>query len=274
MKRLTAIIFVLLANICLLAHAVIPHHHHDRMAVAIVDMAVAEQAHHEHLHDSHHSHDHHSHYHHSHNHQESHQHSSQSEECLISETLAVLTRSQEFGFGDDGVEVVNSRTLYPGMLRRCKEEKLFIASNTDTHGPTSQIWGRENDFFRTMTFVMAKECTEEAIKEALLKRRTIGYAGNHLVGEKMWLTEFLNAAVDCKLVGQSEKERTFLLTNNCSVPFTLRYTKAAYTLKPFHALRITLGRDAKGKYLKPAFEVVNMWIEDEKHPTIELELDK
>ncbi|MBQ4502433.1 MAG: hypothetical protein II986_02015 [Alistipes sp.] len=105
MKRVTAIIFVLLANISLLAHAVIPHHHHDRMAVAIVDMAAAaEQVHHEHSHDGHHSHDHHSHYHHSHNHHDNHQHGSQSEECLISETPAVLTRSQEVSFGDDGVD--------------------------------------------------------------------------------------------------------------------------------------------------------------------------
>lgn len=50
---------MLLANISLLAHAVIPHHHHDREAVAIVDMAAAtEQAHHQHSHGSHHSHDH------------------------------------------------------------------------------------------------------------------------------------------------------------------------------------------------------------------------
>lgn len=104
MKRVTAIIFVLLANISLLAHAVIPHHHHDRMAVAIVDMVATEQVHHEHSHDDSHSHDHHSHYHHSHNHHDNHQHGSQSEECLISETLAILTRSQEFSFGDDGTD--------------------------------------------------------------------------------------------------------------------------------------------------------------------------
>ena len=92
MKRLTAIFFVLLANISLLAHAVIPHHHHDRMAVAIVDMAAAaEQAHHEHSHDSSHFHDHHLHYHHSLNQQANHQHSSQSEECLISEPPPSVT---------------------------------------------------------------------------------------------------------------------------------------------------------------------------------------
>lgn len=35
MKRITAILFILLANICLLAYASIVHHHHNRMIVAI-----------------------------------------------------------------------------------------------------------------------------------------------------------------------------------------------------------------------------------------------
>ena len=121
----------------------------------------------------------------------------------------------------DGVECVNSSTLYPTTIRRCIDEKLFIAANTDTHRPASQIFSRDKEYFRTMTFIMAKECTEKAIKEALLKRRTIGYSGNHLFGEEKYLVEFLNEAIDCQIVSDNEKKghRAYLLTNKCSIPF-------------------------------------------------------
>jgi hypothetical protein len=38
MKRSVSIIFLLLANVFLLAHAVVPHHHHDSMPVAVLDL--------------------------------------------------------------------------------------------------------------------------------------------------------------------------------------------------------------------------------------------
>lgn len=105
MKRFTAIFFILLANICLLAHAVIPHHHHNRVAVAVVDVTnLFDHPHHAHGHS--HSHESpHSHYHHSHRNHESHQHDSHAEDCLISDGLFASFRSQGADLGwqnDDG----------------------------------------------------------------------------------------------------------------------------------------------------------------------------
>ena len=177
----------------------------------------------------------------------------------------------------DGVECVNSSTLYPTTIRRCIDEKLFIAANTDTHRPASQIFSRDKEYFRTMTFIMAKECTEKAIKEALLKRRTIGYSGNHLFGEEKYLVEFLNEAIDCQIVSDNEKKghRAYLLTNKCSIPFLLRRGNSIYKLAPFQSLRVTYGKDKNtGKYRLPKFTVDNMWHIDEKHPNIEVKVDK
>ena len=76
MKRSVSIMFLLLANVFLLAHAVVPHHHHDSMPVAVLDM----HGHH-HNHDSHHQdHD-------SHHHDASHHHDGP-ETCLISQAEA------------------------------------------------------------------------------------------------------------------------------------------------------------------------------------------
>ena len=177
----------------------------------------------------------------------------------------------------DGVEVVNGATLYPQMIDRCVDEKLFIVANTDVHRPSSQVWARDCGIFRTMTFVLAKECTEEAIKDALLKRRTIGYSANNLVGEECWLKEFINESVDCKLMDTKEKTeyRRFKLTNMCSVPFVLRRGKSVHVLKPFQSLQIKVTSDKKaGSFRNPKFVVDNMWTVGDKHPEFIIDIDK
>ncbi len=169
----------------------------------------------------------------------------------------------------DGVEAVNSTTLYPDIIGRCVEKKLFIAANTDAHKPTSHDWPANGEFFRTMTFVMAKECSEEAIKEALKECRTIGYSGNHLVGEHRYLSAFINAAVTCRVICQSEKQCTYSFTNNCSIPFMLRYKNNVYKLEPFKTLSFSFKKQSL-----PTFVVENMWHIDEQHPQVTLSIDK
>lgn len=177
----------------------------------------------------------------------------------------------------DAIEVINGTTLYPQMIDRCVDEKLTITASTDVHRPSSQNYPRGGDIFRTMTFIMAKECTETAIREALEKRRTIGYSANNLIGEEVWLKELLDAAVDCKLVEVNEKKghRAFQLTNTCSVPFILRRGSLVYNLRPFQSLRINISRNKKtGEFLKPEFVVDNMWTVGDKHPKFILKIDK
>ena len=173
----------------------------------------------------------------------------------------------------DGIEVINENDFYPKMLRRCAEENLFMVADSDTHHPTSQIWPRGGGIFRTMTVVLAKECSEKAIKEALLDHRTICYSGNHLAGEQKWLQEFFDAAVECKViaVNKEKKSRTCQLTNTCSVPLILRRNKSTYTLNPFQSIRLTV-TDKEGK--EPKFVVENMWIVDDQHPELTLKIDK
>ena len=177
----------------------------------------------------------------------------------------------------DGVEVVNGTTLYPQMIDRCIDEKLTIFANTDVHRPSSQVWARDCGIFRTMTFIFAKDLTEDAIKDALLKRRTIGYSANNLIGEEKWLKEFADAAIDCKIVSINEKKghRVFQITNTCSIPFRLRRLKSVYTLKPFESLRVRIGRNKDtGVYYKPQFIVENMWTAGDKHPNFIFTIDK
>ncbi len=176
----------------------------------------------------------------------------------------------------DGVEVVNGRTFYPHIVRRCIEEKLTMFANTDIHSLTYQSYALAGRH-RTMTLIFAKDLTEKAIKDAILKRRTIAYAGGCLIGEESWLADFLNAAVDCTLIKEDSKKgsRTYLLTNMSSITYSLRRGKTTYKLEPFKSLMVSFGKDKNsGKYVKPKFRVDNMWHVDYKHPNVELEIDK
>ncbi len=176
----------------------------------------------------------------------------------------------------DGVEIVNGTTFYPKMIRRAVEENLVMIGATDTHRPTSGQY-KDLGFFRTMTIIFAKELTEKAIKEAMLKRRTIAYSGGQLMGEERWLADFLNAAVDCRLVGVDDKEgvRSFTFTNKSSIPFRIRRGKIIYELEAFGSCVMKLGKNKKtGEYRTPRFLIDNMWQMDYKHPTVTFEIDK
>lgn len=177
----------------------------------------------------------------------------------------------------DGIEVANGFSFYPPIVRRSVEEKLFMVGGSDEHGETIRKYG-SCDVYRTMTLILAKELTEEAVKEALLKRRTITYTGGILIGEEKWLADYLNAAIDCRLLKVDAKsgERTFQFTNTTSITYNLTNgSKYVYELKPFQAVTVTFGKDKEsGKYLAPTFTVENMWHIDYQHPTITIEIDK
>ena len=176
----------------------------------------------------------------------------------------------------DGVEVVNGTMFYPPIVRRCIDENLAMFANTDLHNISYEGYASRGTH-RTMTLVLAKELTEKAIKDAILKRRTIGYAAGNLIGEESWLSELLNAAVDCRVVSIDEKKgtRTFQLINMSSISYTLRIRGRFYILEPFKTNMVVLGKE-KGseQFTAPKFPVENMWIADHKHPVIELEIDK
>ena len=176
----------------------------------------------------------------------------------------------------DGIEVANGYRFYPQMLDRCVDENLIIFGNTDAHDLIEHKYSTTG-CFRTMTIVLAKECTEKAIKKALLKRRTIVYSGGDLIGEEKWLTELLNASVDCRLAKVYEKKgsRTFALTNMSSFTYRLRYGKVVYELEPFKTTFVSLGKNKQtGEYRPLKLRVENMWVTNYKHPSIEIKLDK
>ena len=167
----------------------------------------------------------------------------------------------------DGVEIMNGDEFYPTVVKRALEEGLFMAANTDIHGSTTMDYVAQGHR-RNMTFILAKENSPEAIREALLSHRTLAYSFGTLAGEEPLVKEFFQACVRVEIFHvNKEGRRALRLVNNTSMDWVIQFGKAnPVRLRPFtsHIVRV-----AKQHGL--ACKVLNAWVPTKgDHPTIQL----
>ena len=168
----------------------------------------------------------------------------------------------------DGVEITNGSSFYPEIVRRCVEKKLYMVSATDIHAATSNVYGQQN-FYRDMTLIFAKDKSEKSLKKALLSQKTLGYCGGNIIGEESLLAKFFQASVKADYVGLTKKGDVKInLTNSTSFDYYLVYNGVKIDLPAFRTIPVTI----KGE--KAIFTVENMIHMDYQHPTVELKLNK
>ena len=94
-----------------------------------------------------------------------------------------------------GIEVVNERFYDPEAHRWCLDNNLAIMSNSDIHAPLNLDYlVREGDH-RPLTLVFAKDASLDAIREALVARRTAAYSGNLLIGREELLRPLFERSI-------------------------------------------------------------------------------
>ncbi len=163
----------------------------------------------------------------------------------------------------DGIEIVNGGSFGSKLIKRCLDYKLFMAAATDIHSISATAFA-QRDYFRTCTFVLAKELTEKAVRNALDKKRTLAYAYDNVIGEESLVRDFFDGCVSMKVAYVSSKgERTVVFTNTSSIPFTLRRGAkgAGSILRPFHSASYKVAKD---KDLE--LTILNLWTADEENP--------
>jgi 3',5'-nucleoside bisphosphate phosphatase len=94
-----------------------------------------------------------------------------------------------------GMEVVNHTDYYPDVLAWCREKGLCITGNSDTHEPIAYEFVKRGIAHRPMTLVFAREKSAEAIKEAMLAKRTAVYYENQIIGDEIWLRGIFDRSV-------------------------------------------------------------------------------
>ena len=95
------------------------------------------------------------------------------------------------------------------------------------------------------------------------------------MGEERLLSDFFNAAVDCRILGHEAKRGLtfYKLSNESSILFRIAYNSAIYELKPFQT--VTIGYKSDGtKGEEPTLTIENMWHIDYQHPNIKVQIDK
>lgn len=104
MKKVIALPLLLLANLVILAHAIVPHHHHDKIVVSICDFLSIEDAL-EHTHSDHH-----------HGQEKGHEHTGHDlgEECLLNELYIRASSNQNLSASHSGdFDLSNSHLDFP-----------------------------------------------------------------------------------------------------------------------------------------------------------------
>ena len=164
-----------------------------------------------------------------------------------------------------GIEIVNGPEYYPEAHRWCLEKKLTMLGNTVVHEPLALKDGKH----RTMTLVFATDRTLEAIKDALINRRTVVYLDDKLIGEEKYLKEILHNSIEIVETEKTQKYYRITVKNNSDIPFYLHKTShnpdlvyfRDYTLDPHskHTITVKLANGITGGDVN--FEITNLLVE-------------
>ena len=184
-----------------------------------------------------------------------------------------MTEFEQKVYGEgliDGVEIMNGSEFYPSVVQRAFDKKLFMAANTDIHSTTSMDYTNQGHR-RNMTFILAKDASQESLMDALKKRRTLAYSFGTLAGDEELVKDFFLACVQFETIRVDEKGRRYMrMTNNTSMDFVLNFGGNPVQLRSFTSRNVSV---AKGKEL--TFTVENMWVPTEqKHPEFKLKFKK
>lgn len=124
------------------------------------------------------------------------------------------------------VEVFNEAEWYPRALSWCRDLNLAPIATTDIHYATSNFYRLSGEQLRPMTIVLAREKTQEAIREALFKRNTIAFFKGMLAGDSRLLTDFFFASVQIRKINtivdsNGKAHNHYIISNPYDVPYVM-----------------------------------------------------
>ena len=123
-----------------------------------------------------------------------------------------------------GIEIVNGDEYYPLAHKWAMEKKLTMMGNSDVHYPVNMIYEFHEGEHRTMTLVLAKDKSKEAIKEALKDRRTVVYRKNMLIGEEKYLRAIFDESIEIinpEVTVKGKEEVKIQIRNKSEIDFEL-----------------------------------------------------
>lgn len=165
------------------------------------------------------------------------------------------------------IEVFNEKEWYPLALDWCIEKDIAITAASDIHGVTSEMYDLEK-YHRPMTLVLAKERSEEAVREALFANRTIAWFGHNLAGKEEYLKAFFEASVSTEFHTKVKKGKVYIVRNTSDVPFQIATVRGPqFTVPANGETMVTLPNSSKNE-----FEIKNLYTKGNENLKVSLEL--
>ncbi len=175
-----------------------------------------------------------------------------------------------------GIEICNNECYYQQAHQWALEKNLTLIGTSDIHEPDLRRKNTAADH-RTVTLVLAKEKTEDALKEALRAGRTIVWWRGRLIGREEWLRPFFDACVEVHPPHHRIKNAVFLhIRNRCEADIRL---ERVGTVGPkeiiLPAATVTLLRIAAADPKKPIklqYAATNFLVAPEKPLMVDIEI--
>lgn len=170
----------------------------------------------------------------------------------------------------DGIELANGFVHYNRLFDYCFNGGYTPFASSDVHFLiTARFPNAGKEYYRNMTLILAKDCTEKSIKEALKAQRTIAYSANMLIGEEKLLLELFKACVEVEKAGPDWKKLGVRVNNKSSLPFAIsRDGKREQIIPANGSALVYVGRNDK----ELSFTITNMLCGANKSPKISFKL--
>lgn len=184
-----------------------------------------------------------------------------------------------------GIEVINGNNYYEDAVDLALKHNLAMIGSSDVHGLTEWDYSLSLGNHRPVTLILAKEKTEESVKEALLARRTVAWHNSLLAGPDKYVTPLLNSIIQVQsahyrgsvhmgeatimsIVIENNSEVTLTLEN--ASPYTFQQSLETVVLPPRTQKTIFVKTLKKLPRIEIPFLVKSAVIGVKKHPTWKL----
>ncbi len=178
-----------------------------------------------------------------------------------------------------GIEVVNGFGFHKKALDWALDRNLTIIGNTDIHNLIAHEYDIERvGVHRTMTLVLAKDRSAEAIRTALEAGNTVAWSSDYLFGKEEHVRALFHACVKLspsfhsKSNGKKAESKYYELQNNSDLYFELQLVDGKGTknivLRP-KSSQIVIADAGQAKL---SYEVVSTYVRSDQHLKIELSL--
>lgn len=116
----------------------------------------------------------------------------------------------------NGIEVVNGERYESKAFKWCMDFNLAPFGNTDVH--TTMAQKRNFDHSKTMTLVLAKDKTQNAVMEALFAGRTVAIWKDNMYGKKTNVESIVKSALEFNFLKNNGNKGILEINNKCGQP--------------------------------------------------------